>query len=190
MEFEQYEMQSERLRFRRLRADDFDRIAPLLQDEQTMYAWEHGFSYDEVCDWIADMMRRYREDGCGYFAALDRQTGELAALAGPLVEHLSADETAIGIGYIVRRSLWRQGYGTECARACVQYAFDRLDAGRVVALIRPDNTASLGVAAACGMKPVGQMVRRYRGRDLPHLIWAVDKPNPEAKMGKSASEEK
>ena len=70
MEIQQYEMESERLRFRRLRADDYALIAPILQDEQTMYAWEHGFTYDEVCDWIADMLRRYQQDGCGYFAAL------------------------------------------------------------------------------------------------------------------------
>ena len=104
-ELQHYEMESERLRFRRLRADDYALIAPILQDEETMYAWEHGFSYDEVCDWIADMMRRYREDGCGYFAALDKQTGELVALAGPLIEHLYADETAMGLGYIVRTTL-------------------------------------------------------------------------------------
>ena len=58
-ELQHYEMESERLRFRRLRADDYALIAPILQDEETMYAWEHGFTYDEVCDWIADMMRRY-----------------------------------------------------------------------------------------------------------------------------------
>ena len=179
MEIQQYEMESERLRFRRLRADDYALIAPILQDEQTMYAWEHGFTYDEVCDWIAGMLCRYREDGYGYFAALDKQTDELIALAGPLTEHLYADETALGIGYIVRRDLWQQGYGTECAKACVQYAFDRLGADRVIAVIRPNNIASLSVAAACGMKVVGQTVKHYRGKDMPHIVCAIDKPHPE-----------
>ena len=76
-EIQHYEIESDRLRFRRLRADDFGLVAPILQDVQTMYAWEHAFSYEEVCDWIADMLHRYREDGCGYFAALSRQTGAL-----------------------------------------------------------------------------------------------------------------
>ena len=187
MEIQQYEMESERLRFRRLRADDYDLIAPILQDDQTMYAWEHGFSYDEVCDWIADMMRRYREDGCGYFVALDKQTGELVALAGPLVEHLDADETAMGIGYIVRRDLWKQGYGTECARTCIQYAFDRLGADRVIATIRPNNIPSLRVAAACDMKIAGQINKLYQGKELPHIICAIDKPRPaEEKKEKKA----
>ena len=43
-ELQHYEMESERLCFRRLRADDYALISPILQDEQTMYAWEHGFT--------------------------------------------------------------------------------------------------------------------------------------------------
>lgn len=175
MEIQHYEMESERLRFRRLRADDFSLVAPILQDEQTMYAWEHGFSYEEVVDWIADMLRRYHEDGCGYFAGLDRETGALIALAGPLVERLDSETTALGLGYIVRRDLWGQGYGVECARAALTFAFDKLDVSRVLALIRPDNIASLHVAAACGMKPVGQFTKLYREKDLPHVICTVER---------------
>lgn len=175
MEIQHYEMESERLRFRRLRADDFSLVAPILQDAETMYAWEHGFSYEEVVDWIADMLRRYHEDGCGYFAGLDRESGSLVALAGPLVEHLDAETTALGLGYIVRRDLWGQGYGVECARASLTFAFEKLDAPRVLALIRPDNIASLHVAAACGMKPIGQLTKQYRGKDLPHVVCAVER---------------
>ena len=175
MEIQHYEMESERLRFRRLRADDFSLVAPILQDAETMYAWEHGFSYEEVVDWIADMLRRYHEDGCGYFAGLDRESGSLVALAGPLVEHLDAETTALGLGYIVRRDLWGQGYGVECARASLTFAFEKLDAPRVLALIRPDNIASLHVAAACGMKPIGQLTKQHRGKDLPHVVCAVER---------------
>lgn len=175
MEIQHYEMESERLRFRRLRADDFSLVAPILQDAETMYAWEHGFSYEEVVDWIADMLRRYHEDGCGYFAGLDRESGSLVALAGPLVEHLDAETTALGLGYIVRRDLWGQGYGVECAHASLTFAFEKLDAPRVLALIRPDNIASLHVAAACGMKPIGQLTKQYRGKDLPHVVCAVER---------------
>ena len=174
-EIQHYEIESDRLRFRRLRADDFGLVAPILQDVQTMYAWEHAFSYEEVCDWIAAMLHRYREDGCGYFAALSRQTGALVALAGPLVEQLQ-ERAEIGIGYIVRRELWGQGYGVECARACIRYAFGVLGAVRVVATIRPNNLPSLRVAAQCGMQAVEQISKHYRGKDMPHIVCALDQP--------------
>ena len=179
MEFQHYEMESARLRFRRLRADDFALVAPILQDEQTMYAWGHAFTYEETIDWIADMLRRYREDGCGYFAGLDRETGELVALAGPLVERLDETEAGIGLGCIVRRSHWGQGYGAECAHAAIGFAFDKLHAPRVLALIQPDNLPSLRAAAACGMQPVGQMVKHYQGKDLPHIVCALENPAAE-----------
>ena len=182
MEFEHYEMESARLRFRRLRADDFALVAPILQDEDTMYAWGHAFTYEEVVDWIADMLRRYREDGCGYFAGLDRETGELVALAGPLVERLDDTETGIGLGCIVRRSHWKEGYGAECVQAAIDFAFDKLNAPRVLALIQPDNLPSLHAAAACGMQPVGQMVKHYQGKDLPHVICALERPTADAPM--------
>ncbi len=172
-----FEMQSNRLCFRRLRADDFSLVAPILQDAETMYAWEHGFSHDEVIDWIADMLRRYHEDGFGYFAALDRQTGELIALAGPLAEQLDDGQAALGLGCIVRRDLWQQGYGTECIQAMLRYAFERLNAAQVSALIRPNNTASLLLARKCGLKPIGQTVKHYHGSDMPHLILAIERPN-------------
>lgn len=178
MKMQVFEAHSPRLRYRRLRADDFSAVAAILHDEQTMYAWGHGFSYDEICDWIADMLRRYQEDGCGYFAAVDPETGALAALAGPLAEQLDDGSTAVGLGYIVRRDLWQQGYGTECAQTMLRYAFERLGAARVVALIQPDNAPSRRVAEKCGMRPAGETVKHYQGRDIPHIIYAAERPQP------------
>lgn len=191
MELQQYEMESARLRFRRLRADDFSLVAPILQDAQTMYAWEHAFTYEEVIDWIADMLRRYREDGCGYFVGLDRETGELAALAGPLAEQMEDGQPAIGLGWIVRRDRWGQGLGVECARAAIEFAFDKLDAPQVVATIRPSNIPSLRVAAACGMQPVGQLVKRYRDKEMPHVICLLSRDTglPDAPAPDSAEPE-
>ena len=173
---EHYEFTSARLGFRRLRADDFALVAPILQDEKTMYAWEHGFSYDEVCDWIANQVARYQTDGCGYLAGLDRETGELIALAGPLSERLH-EESCMGIGYIVARTHWGERYGVECAQATLYHAFTWLEADRVVALIRPDNHASRKVAEACGMRPAGECVKRYRGKEIPHLVYALCRPS-------------
>lgn len=172
-------MESPRLRFRRLRATDYPLVAPILQDPQTMYAWGHGFSYNEVCDWIANMLQRYREEGYGYFAGIHRQTNELIALAGPLAEFVQEPEPIVGIGYIVRRDHWRQGYGTECGRAALEYAFYILNAPRVVALIQPNNIPSLHVAANLGMKPIAMIKKEYEGQEIPHVVCAIRLPQPE-----------
>ena len=64
----------------------------------------------------------------------------------------------------------------ECARACIRYAFGVLGAVRVVATIRPNNLPSLRVAAQCGMQAVGQISKHYRGKDMPHIVCALDQP--------------
>lgn len=176
MQAPEYIMRSPRLLYRLLQANDFSLIAPILQDAQTMYAWEHGFSYDEVCQWLAGQMQRYREDGCGYLAALDRKSLQLVALAGALREEVDG-ERHTGIGYIVDRRHWGQGFGVECAKASLGYAFTALQAPQVLALIRPENVHSVRVAEQCGMKRIGSHTKTYYGKEMPHAIYAIPCPH-------------
>ena len=67
------------------------------------------------------------------------------------------------------------GYATEGARASLAYAFERLGAERVIAEIRPENEASRHVAERLGMKTAGSFIKHYRGKEMPHLIYAVSK---------------
>ena len=170
-----YEMESNRLYFRKLRADDFSLVSPILQDEQNMYARKHAFSYDEVCDWIADMLHRYHQDGCGYYAAIDKESHELVGLAGLMAEHPTPDETTLTLGCLVRRSLWNQGFGTECARTVLLHAFDHLHAERVISVIHPNDLPSLHVAAKCKMQIDGQKTINCYGEDVPYVICAIDR---------------
>ena len=67
------------------------------------------------------------------------------------------------------------GYATEGARASLACAFERLGAERVIAVIRPENSASRGVAERLGMEIEGRFIRHYRGKEMPHLIYAISK---------------
>ena len=168
--------QSERLDFRQIAEDDFDALCAILQDERTMYAWEHGFTDEEVHEWIKKNIVRYETDGFSYFAARRRDTGELIGVMGPLMEEVEGSRH-IGIGYILRRDCWHSGYAAEGAAACLQYAFEALHAEQVIAQIRPENTASRRVAERLGMTVIGQFVKTYRGKEMPHLIYTCGKPD-------------
>lgn len=170
-----YEMESKRLYFRKLRANDFSLVSPILQDEKNMYARKHAFSYDEVCDWIADMLRRYRQDGCGYYAAIDKASHVLVGLVGLMVEHPSADETTIELGCLIRRALWNQGYGTECAQTLLAFAFDQLHAERVISIIHPNDLPSFHVAANCRMQIDSQKNIACQGRMVTYIVCSIDR---------------
>ena len=82
------EVQSQRLYFRRLRATDLELASCVLQNAETMAAWDRPYDRSDTLDFIADMLRRYRTDGIGYVAAFEKQTDELVALCGLLAEQL------------------------------------------------------------------------------------------------------
>ena len=91
------EVQSQRLYFRRLRATDLELASCVLQNAETMAAWDRPYDRSDTLDFIADMLRRYRTDGIGYVAAFEKQTDELVALCGLLAEQLDG-RPAVSLG--------------------------------------------------------------------------------------------
>lgn len=60
--------------------------------------------------------------------------------------------TQFGLFYAISPFHQHQGYATEAASALVQYAFQQLRLGRIVATTDYDNTASIGVMRKIGMR--------------------------------------
>ena len=75
----------------------------------------------------------------------------------------------IEIGYHVRRDLWGQVLAPEAAGACRDYGFDKLAAGRLISLIRPENLPSRRVAEKVGLTLWKEVV----WRDLPHCVYVI-----------------
>lgn len=163
-------LQTRRLTLRELKMDDLEALRPILQDEAVMYAWEHAFSDQEVREWIETNLRRYATDGCGYRAALDRDSGEVVGMLGLLTEEVDGKKR-LGLGYLLRRDCWGRGYATEGAQALLDEAFQNRGAPEVIAEIRPENLASRRVAERLGMKVEGSLVKPYRGKEMTHLIY-------------------
>lgn len=172
-------LETQRLVLRQLEQSDFVALCAILQDIIVMAAWEHAFTDDEVKNWITEHQRRYKEDGIGYWAAIEKSSGELIGLIGPLLERLEIGNE-FGVGYILRQSHWHKGYANEGADACIKYIFSHFDAKRVIADIRPSNFASRRVAEKLGMKEVGQCIKYYRGKAMPHLIYSLTRQEWEA----------
>lgn len=170
----QWILESERLGFRKICKDDFDSLCAILQDIEVMYAWEHTFTDDEVLEWIDKNFKRYENEGFSYFAAIEKNMNEFVGVIGPLIEEID-DISYIGIAYIVDKKFWGKGYALEGAKACVNYAFSKLNTYKVIAQIRPNNFQSRKVAERLGMKIEGEYIKHYKGSDMPHLIYSLTK---------------
>ena len=165
---------TERLILRRMTPSDIPALRRILQDPDVMYAYEGPFSDEEVQAWLDKQLARYRDDGFGLCAVVLRETGEMIGQCGLTMQDIPG-KRVLEVGYLFQKAFWHQGYATEAAIACKEYAFNTLGAEEVYSIIRDTNTASQNVARRNGMMPVGDFVKHYRGVDMPHLIYRVQR---------------
>ena len=165
-------LETQRLILREITAADFDAWSAVLGDPEVMYAYEHGFSAEEVRQWIARQRERYARDGFGLWAAVERETGALVGDCGLTMQDWDGRPVP-EIGYHLRRDRWHRGYASEAAAACRDHAFHVLGFREVYSIIRDSNLPSQRVALRCGMSLRGSFVKHYYGMDMLHYVFSV-----------------
>ncbi|HEU5223554.1 MAG TPA: GNAT family N-acetyltransferase [Candidatus Lumbricidophila sp.] len=161
-----------RLRIREMTRDDLPALRAIMQDPVTMTAHEGAFDDAAVDGWLDRTLARYAADGYALWAVALPETDEMIGQCGITNQHiLGAD--VLEVGYLFRRDVWGNGYATEAAAACRDYAFTSLGADRVWAQVRDTNIASMNVAIRLGMTVRGRFIKEYRGVTMPHLAFAV-----------------
>lgn len=166
------EAESERLFFRQMLFRDISELNKMLQDADVMYAWEHAFTDDEVQSWLDRRISSYQNGRYDYLLAVQKTTGDVIGQIGLLDEEIEGEHYA-GLGYILKKEYWHQGYATEGAEAMLEYAFSKLGMREVIATIRPENYPSRKVAERIGMKEEGIFIKKYKGKEMPHLIYRI-----------------
>lgn len=175
-------LQTSVLLLRELTPEDETELKNFLQDKDVMYAWEAPFTDTEVTAWLNASLRRYKDDGFSFYAVIHKHSGKFLGVCGPLIETINS-EGRMGVAYIFNKTCWGKGYATEAAQASVNYAFGALGAEEVIAKIRPENKKSRRVAERLGMEICGSFVKTYKGKEMPHLIYILKKPQKSCRNG-------
>jgi ribosomal-protein-alanine N-acetyltransferase len=90
----------------------------------------------------------YQKYGYGRFAVELKETGKVIGFCG--IKYLpEIDLPEVGFRYL--KEYWGMGIGTEAAQACVTFARQDLKHEKLIALIVPENIASIRVAEKLGM---------------------------------------
>lgn len=165
-------LETERLYLREINQKDFKSLCKILQDEETMYAYEGAFSDAEVQEWLDRQISRYEKWGFGLWAVVLKERDEMIGQCGLTMQPWKEEEV-LEVGYLLQRLYWHKGYATEAARACKKYAFDILNADEVCSIIRDTNTASQNVAVRNGMTVRDSWTKHYRGVDMPHYCYVA-----------------
>lgn len=163
-------LETSRLRLREFVPQDADALAVVLGDPVAMQYYPAALNHKGVEEWIERNIGRYQRDGHGLWAMVLKDSGELIGDCGCTLQEVEGTNH-VEVGYHVRRDLWGNGYATEAAQACMEYAFTRLGVDRVISLIRPQNLQSVRVAEKNGL--TCERIIFWRGYD--HCIYAKSK---------------
>lgn len=170
-------LQSDRIILRKMNTKDWKEIKVMLSDPEIMQAWGKVFATKrEVMDWIIRQLKRYQKELVGYFAAIDKESGQLIGQIGLMWSDIQG-KRCLEISYILKKEFWHKGYATEGAKACISYGFELFKIDEIYATIRPDNTAAIAVAERIGMSCKGAYMKRYDGKQIKHLIYVCKNPN-------------
>jgi RimJ/RimL family protein N-acetyltransferase len=165
-------IETPRLFFRELTLADLDFVAAFRSHPEVMRYYPRCYSRAESEDWIRRQLDRYAQFGHGLWLVLEKATGQPVGTIG-LVPQTVEGVAETEIGYLVHRPFWLRGIATEGAAACRDYAFEVLRRPRVIALIRPENVPSQGVARKIGMTPLPHTVMHI---GYVHQIFALERP--------------
>lgn len=165
-------IETERLLLREMNEGDYLDLCKILQDKDVMYAYDGPFSDEEVQQWLDNQKERYRRNEFGLLALVLKDTNEMIGQCGLTLQEYK-NEQVLEIGYLLKKEFWGNGYATEAAKACKEYAFQTLKVNEVFSIIRDTNIASQQVAIRNGMKVKDTFVKHYRGIDMPHVLFSV-----------------
>ncbi|MDQ1582538.1 MAG: hypothetical protein QOF36_592 [Microbacteriaceae bacterium] len=159
-------LETDRLRLREMTDDDLDQMAALLGDPEVMRHYPAPKTRDEAQRWIDWNRRNYAEHGFGLWI-IETAEGEFIGDCGLTWQTVDGTRE-IEVGYHVRVDVQGNGYATEAATACVQFARQR-GISRLVAIIDPANAASQRVAVKVGLR----LEKRVMKNGLELVIFAA-----------------
>jgi len=169
-------LETDRLFLRPLHLDDLDALAAIQADPEVMRYFTSGpRNRVEVRNELERCIQLQSDHGFSLWAAIDRTDGHLIGRCGLLPQKLQ-DHDEVEIAYLIDRSRWGLGLGTEAARAIRDFGFDQLGLGRLVSIIHRDNLASRRVAEKAGLRPE-RSIQFMNHRCWLYAVRFQDRPN-------------
>lgn len=145
MPFSQLTIETERLILRPFCLEDIaSSYAMNLDAEVSQYTGDGGIvSRAEIERRIKeDVLGDYKKHGFGRLAVELKGENNFIGFAG--LKYLE-DMDAVDLGYRFMKQYWGKGIATEAGKACIQLGFQTLELKKMIAMVLPENLASIGV---------------------------------------------
>ena len=93
------------------------------------------------------LINQYEKFGYGRWAVHIKKNGLFIGWCG-----LKNDNGGIDLGYRYKKRFWGKGFGTEAAKAVLDYGFEQLNIDKIVAKAMEQNAGSIEIMKKIGMK--------------------------------------
>lgn len=157
-----------RLQLRGFVEADLAELAPMLADPQVMrYSVRGVMSTAASAGFLEHCRASLAEDGFAPLAMIEQSSARLVGFCGLCKEHFE-DAEEIMLGYRLSPAYWGQGLACEAVKAVLAHGFTALAVSSVVAVVQPQNQASVRVLHKAGFEDYlharyfGMGVRIYR----------------------------
>jgi len=163
---------SERLFYRPYRRRDAEAAFAFFGDAEVMKYSAFGVhpTIERTAEMLTGLIAHNQRHGFGFWAVVERETGELIGMAGLTEMDEGGD---MELAYRLRRDRWGRGYATEAATAWVAKGFGPLDLPQIVAVVEPDHVVSKHILEKVGMRFVER--RTHHGKLVDYMV--LERPN-------------
>ncbi len=165
-------IQTERLHLRLVTKQDVDDVFEIFGDAEAVRDYANIKNLDGCAQWIQKILDRYERDGHGLWAVVLTDTGENIGQCGMSVQAFRGWRE-LCLGWLFKRRHWGNGFATEAAIACRDYARHRSMASELTSYIRPTNTRSIAVAKRVGMECIANLSVDESGFGEPISVYSV-----------------
>lgn len=146
--------ESERLFTRKLMVTDVDIWKAFFNDKEAVAFLPPNNSlsdYEKSKEWIDKQINRYRNDGYGLQAILDKTTNDFVGQCGLLNQEVKGCKE-LEVGYHIFKKYWGQGFAPEAAGLFIDYAFTNNLSDSIISIIDVRNLNSKRVAEKNGLE--------------------------------------
>jgi ribosomal-protein-alanine N-acetyltransferase len=145
-------IETERLILRHLRVEDAEDLYRIYSNPETMkFMGQGSASVEEARGHLQKHIEKYYDNyEFGLWATVLKENNSLIGRCGLLYEDIEGIKD-LELAYLLDSNYWGQGLATEAAQSIIKIGFDRYNFKRIIAVINPQNTASIRVAEKVGM---------------------------------------
>jgi len=163
-------LETERLCLRELRASDRDELATILCDPLSMVYYPAPFTIQQVEAWITWNIENYKKYHHGLWAVILKESNAFLGDCGITMQDIEG-ELLPELGYHIKKDYCGNGYATEAAGACMEYAFSTLGYQSLFTYTKHDNSPSRRVAEKIGMTFVRTFEKTVQGTTVREALY-------------------